>query len=145
MSQDTLKLNKSEIEPAVPAVVLQDILNSFSSETVIIKMDIDGFECKVNKCSIETTQSLFWFSIAEPQWMSYYLSPNQIISNRKIEIPTKIKQVNSNNLITTKPFFCSSDLSVYLLVFQAFQKHILLGNSGKIIPIIFIEWVVVSR
>ena len=41
-------MNKSEIEPAVPAVVLQDILNLFSSETVIIKMDIDGFECKVN-------------------------------------------------------------------------------------------------
>ena len=30
------------------AVLLQDVLNSISSPTVVLKMDIEGYECKVN-------------------------------------------------------------------------------------------------
>ena len=31
----------------VDAVLLQDILSSISSHTVVMKMDIEGYECKV--------------------------------------------------------------------------------------------------
>ena len=32
---------------AVNAILLQDILSSVSSTTVVLKMDIEGYECKV--------------------------------------------------------------------------------------------------
>ena len=32
----------------VDAVLLQDILSSISSHTIVMKMDIEGYECKVN-------------------------------------------------------------------------------------------------
>ena len=31
----------------VDAVLLQDILSSISSHTIVMKMDIEGYECKV--------------------------------------------------------------------------------------------------
>ena len=34
-------------ERGVPAVLLQDILSSISASTVVLKMDIQGYECKV--------------------------------------------------------------------------------------------------
>ena len=34
-------------EEGVNAVLLQDLLSSLSSSTVVLKMDIEGYECKV--------------------------------------------------------------------------------------------------
>ena len=34
-------------ERGVQAVLLQDILSSISASTVVLKMDIEGYECKV--------------------------------------------------------------------------------------------------
>ena len=34
-------------QEGVKAVLLQDILSSISSTTVVLKMDIEGYECKV--------------------------------------------------------------------------------------------------
>ena len=36
----------------MPAVLLQDIILSISSPTVVMKMDIEGYECKVHLCDI---------------------------------------------------------------------------------------------
>ena len=44
MSKET---RLSAEETAVNAVVLQDLLSSISSPTVVLKMDIEGYECKV--------------------------------------------------------------------------------------------------
>ena len=54
---DTRMLRKEEvermgglkIERGVPAVLLQDILSSIPSNTVILKLDVQGYECKVRK------------------------------------------------------------------------------------------------
>ena len=35
------------VREGVNAVLLQDILSSISSTTVVLKMDIEGYECKV--------------------------------------------------------------------------------------------------
>ena len=37
----------------VDAVLLQDILSSISSHTIVMKMDIEGYECKVRDLSLE--------------------------------------------------------------------------------------------
>ena len=37
----------------VDAVLLQDILSSISSHTIVMKMDIEGYECKVRDISLE--------------------------------------------------------------------------------------------
>ena len=41
------KKKKSRWSEGVNAVLLQDILSSISSTTVVLKMDIEGYECKV--------------------------------------------------------------------------------------------------
>ena len=38
------------LQDGVDAVLLQDILSSVSSHSVVIKMDIEGYECKVLLC-----------------------------------------------------------------------------------------------
>ena len=38
------------LQAGVDAVLLQDILSSVSSHSVVIKMDIEGYECKVLLC-----------------------------------------------------------------------------------------------
>ena len=55
---DTRMLRKEEGEgeeggekkkEGVPAVLLQDILSSISSNTVILKLDVQGYECRVRE------------------------------------------------------------------------------------------------
>ena len=38
---------RPKAQEGVNAVLLQDILSSISSTTVVLKMDIEGYECKV--------------------------------------------------------------------------------------------------
>ena len=39
-------------QEGVNAVLLQDLLSSISSPTVVLKMDIEGYECKVTSLLI---------------------------------------------------------------------------------------------
>ena len=39
-------------QEGVNAIPLQDLLSSISSPTVVMKMDIEGYECKVNFSSL---------------------------------------------------------------------------------------------
>ena len=43
----------------VDAVLLQDILSSISSHTIVMKMDIEGYECKVRDLSLELRYELY--------------------------------------------------------------------------------------
>ena len=74
----------------MPAVPLQDILSSITSPTVVMKIDVEGYECKVLKK-------------------------------------------------TACDALCFSE------TFQALQMPILFGESGKFIPVIFLEWDKVGR
>ena len=38
---------KTSAEKKVHAVLLEDILSTISTPTVVLKMDIEGYECKV--------------------------------------------------------------------------------------------------
>ena len=38
---------KTSAEKGVHAVLLEDILSTISTPTVVLKMDIEGYECKV--------------------------------------------------------------------------------------------------
>ena len=50
-----------KVERGVPAVLLQDILSSIPSNTVILKLDVQGYECKVRK-QLKNTRLVFSFS-----------------------------------------------------------------------------------
>ena len=55
LREDELKtVGGEKKKEGVPAVLLQDILSSISSNTVILKLDVQGYECRVrsnNDCS----------------------------------------------------------------------------------------------
>ena len=38
---------KTSAEKRINAVILEDILSTISTPTVVLKMDIEGYECKV--------------------------------------------------------------------------------------------------
>ena len=44
---ELMRMNMSEEQKGVNAVLLQDILSSISPTTIILKIDIEGYECKV--------------------------------------------------------------------------------------------------
>ena len=67
------------------AVTLQEVFATISSNTIIIKMDIEGYECKVS-CNTTPFTSL-----------------------------------------------------------QALQPPVLLGEGGKVVPIVLLEWAKVAR
>ena len=46
--EELIKRGENNIE-GVPAVLLRDILSSISSNTVILKLDVQGYECKVRE------------------------------------------------------------------------------------------------
>ena len=49
LREDELKTVRGEKKmEGVPAVLLQDILSSISSNTVILKLDVQGYECRVS-------------------------------------------------------------------------------------------------
>ena len=53
----------------VPAVLLQDILASIPSNTVILKLDVQGYECKVREESKKYSLSLlFIFFFVDENW-----------------------------------------------------------------------------
>ena len=45
---ELMRMNMSEEQKGVNAVLLQDILSSISPTTIILKIDIEGYECKVD-------------------------------------------------------------------------------------------------
>ena len=47
MARSKEKKTMPRAQEGVNAVLLQDILSSISSTTVVLKMDIEGYECKV--------------------------------------------------------------------------------------------------
>ena len=47
MARSKEKKIRQRAEEGVNAILLQDILSSISSTTVVLKMDIEGYECKV--------------------------------------------------------------------------------------------------
>ena len=49
---------KTRQSDSVNAILLQDILSSISSSTVVLKMDIEGYECKVNRSNYSTWRPL---------------------------------------------------------------------------------------
>ena len=89
MKMSEKQLDKRQIlhQDGVKAVLLQDILSSISPTTIILKIDIEGYECKVD---------------------------------------TLIDQL-------------------FQLLLQALQVPILLGETDKFIPVIFVEWDKVVR
>ena len=46
--EELVKMGEKNME-GVPAVLLRDILSSISSNTVILKLDVQGYECKVRE------------------------------------------------------------------------------------------------
>ena len=47
MARSREKKTRLNTQKRVNAVLLQDLLSSISSTTVVLKMDIEGYECKV--------------------------------------------------------------------------------------------------
>ena len=84
---ELMRMNMSEEQKGVNAVLLQDILSSISPTTIILKIDIEGYECKVDALIDQLLQ----------------------------------------------------------LFLQALQVPILLGETDKFIPVIFVEWDKVVR
>ena len=87
MSEEQLDKKKILHQEGVKAVLLQDILSSISPTTIILKIDIEGYECKVDALIYQLFQ----------------------------------------------------------LLLQALQVPILLGETDKFIPVIFVEWDKVVR
>ena len=87
MSEEQLDKKKILHQEGVKAVLLQDILSSISPTTIILKIDIEGYECKVDALIDQLFQ----------------------------------------------------------LLLQALQVPILLGETDKFIPVIFVEWDKVVR
>ena len=46
-TKENLSKMKTSAEIKVHAVLLEDILSTISTPTVVLKMDIEGYECKV--------------------------------------------------------------------------------------------------
>ena len=46
-TKENLSKMKTSAENRVNAVTLEDILSTISTPTVVLKMDIEGYECKV--------------------------------------------------------------------------------------------------
>ena len=46
-TKENLSKMKTSAEKGVHAVLLEDILSTISTPTVVLKMDIEGYECKV--------------------------------------------------------------------------------------------------
>ena len=46
-TKENLSKMKTSAEKRVNAVILEDILSTISTPTVVLKMDIEGYECKV--------------------------------------------------------------------------------------------------
>ena len=53
LREDELKKMGGKNMKGVPAVLLQDILSLVSSNTVILKLDVQGYECKVSKGGVQ--------------------------------------------------------------------------------------------
>ena len=47
MARPSEKMARPSAQEGVNAVLLQDLLSSILSPTVVLKMDIEGYECKV--------------------------------------------------------------------------------------------------
>ena len=47
MARSKEKKTRPRAQEGVNAVLLQDLLSSISSPTVVLKIDIEGYECKV--------------------------------------------------------------------------------------------------
>ena len=46
-TKENLNRMKTSAEKRVHALLLEDILSTISTPTVVLKMDIEGYECKV--------------------------------------------------------------------------------------------------
>ena len=61
LREEELKaLGGEKKKEGVPAILLQDILSSISSNTVILKLDVQGYECRVSKGRYQVRKRLDW-------------------------------------------------------------------------------------
>jgi hypothetical protein len=64
----------------VDIVLLEDVLATVTTKTAIIKIDVEGYECKVRKKSVHPFATNFsyvnMFFLSEANFLPYLIRPN---------------------------------------------------------------------